>query len=132
MTDIKKLIEDAGGTVEEMGALPDGSGFATASFPLPENHWLTAPGNNCAPPMPLRMGTDHMQHEDMVKAIWAAAKYALRSATMNGTEEMDPDALCQNMVVGLIGYHTHDGTSRLEDWLNPDSIPTQIGMIEGL
>ena len=82
--------------------------------------------------MPLRMGTDHPQHAAMVQAIWEAAKYALRSSTMNGKEELDPDALCQNFVVGLIGYYTPSGSSSLEDWMDPDPLPRQIGKIEGL
>jgi len=120
---VKHLIESIGGTVEEMHALPDGSGFATASLPLPGDHWLTRKGNNLAPPMPLRLGTDHPEHKRMVQAIWAAAKYALRASTANGKEDYDPDAVCQNMVVGLIGYHTSDGLSQLDDWSNPSPVP---------
>ena len=55
--------------------------------------------------MPLRMGTDNPERQAMNQKVWAAAKYAVRSATMNGKEpDFDPDALCQNMVVGLLGF----------------------------
>lgn len=38
---VRKLIEDAGGTVNEVsGPLPDGSGFMLASFPLSKDHWI--------------------------------------------------------------------------------------------
>lgn len=76
--------------------------------------------------MPLRLGTDDPRHEKFVQAIWAAAKYAVRAATMKGREEdFDPDALCQNMVVGLIGYHTPDGLT-CEDWDNPSPVPPRL------
>lgn len=102
----------------QVTVLPDGSAFATASWPLPKTHWLYAEGHN-VPPMPLRMGTDNPERQAMNQKVRAAAKYAIRSATMNGKEpDFDPDALCQNMVVGLLGYHTADGLSS-ESWDNP-------------
>lgn len=123
--DINQMIEDAGGSVKEVALLPDGSGFMTASMPLPEDHWIYEE-NKGNPPMPLRLGTDDVRHAEMKEAIWSAAKYAVRSATMNGKEmDFDPDALCQNMVVGLIGYFTADGTSN-EGMFNPDPIPPKM------
>lgn len=123
--EVKDMINDAGGTVDEMAALPDGSGFATASFPLPKDHWLYADdGNYEPPPMPFRLGKDDPRHEEFVKAIWAAGKYAVRAATMKGKDDdFDPDALVQNLVVGLIGYHTSDGLDGQDDWGNPDPKP---------
>lgn len=91
--------------------LPDGSGAATMSFPLPKDHWLTQPGYN-EPPMPFRIGTDDPARREWVEKIRLAAKYAVRAATMNGAlDDFDPDALVQNMVVGMVGYFTVDGLS---------------------
>lgn len=118
--DLQELATAVGGRIEEVGALPDGSGFATMSMPLPQNHWLTAPGYN-VPPMGMRMGTDDALRGVMTEKIRAAARYAVRGATMNGKEnDFDPDALVQNMVVGLLGYHTPDGLSS-DEWENPKS-----------
>lgn len=118
---IQELFDITDGTTPE-AADSEGVCFAVVSYPLPKDHWLTAPGDN-VPPMGLRMGTDHPQHAAMVEKIRAAGRYAIRSATMNGREEdFDPDALIQNLVVGLLGYHTKDGLSG-DSWANPDPIP---------
>ena len=102
--------------------LPDGSAFGTLVLPLPKDHWLTQDGYN-TPPMTMRMGTLHPQHREMCERIRAATKYAVRAATMNGKEmDFDPDAMVQNMIVGLLGYHTPDGLSN-EDWANPSPAP---------
>lgn len=107
MSDETKMKLEAGPYL-----LPDGSGFAVMSMALPEDHWLYAEGDN-DPPMPFRRGTSDPHREEWAKSIWAAAKYAVRCATRNGKDaDFDPDALCQNMVVGLIGYWTPDG----KDW----------------
>ena len=46
------------------------------------------------------------------QAVRAAIKYAIRGATMCGQEmDFDPDAMVQNMIVGLLGYWTADGLS---------------------
>lgn len=59
------------------------------------------------------------------KAIRAAGKYAVRCATMNGSEmDFDPDALLQNLVVGMLGYWTETGlTGYPEDsaWCDPQA-----------
>jgi hypothetical protein len=127
MTDIlQELADGLGGKIDEAALLPDGSGFAIMSMPLRKDHWIYGtPDVYDAPPMPLRMGTDNPKHNAMVQAIWAAAKYAVRGATMSGKDmDFDPDALCQNMVVGLIGYYTPDGlTGTGDDWANPDPVP---------
>lgn len=40
----------------------------------------------------------------------AGGKYAYRCATMNGKmDDMDPDALLNNLVVGMLGVWTPDG-----------------------
>lgn len=61
-------------------------------------------------PMPLRMGTDSDRRRGMEEAVRAAAKYAIRASTMNGAIiDFDPDAMVQNMAVGLLGYNTPTG-----------------------
>ena len=111
---VKELIEGAGGTVTEIvGPLPDGSGYATASFPLPKDHWIYKETGE--PPVPFLMGTDNPDREEWCRKIWEAGKYAVKGATLNGEEmDFDPDALIQNLVVGMLGYHTPDGKSTLE------------------
>lgn len=116
------MIQDLGGAVESAGILPDGSGFATASLPLPKDHWLYAGRELEPPPMPLRMlhgGTRHA----MEAKVRAAARYAIRASTMRGRDnDFDPDAMVQNFLVGLLGYHTPDGLVD-EKWMNPDPVP---------
>lgn len=89
-----------------MVELPDGSGFGVLSLPLPEDHWIYAP--NCAEwdgardtsadtPQPI---LDNSQRE----AVKAAIRWAVRGATMNGTEpDFDPDALVLNAAYALCG-----------------------------
>lgn len=52
--------------------LPNGSAFSCASFPLPKDHWSTAPGYN-TPPMRLRMGIDDPKREAWDKIVREAA-----------------------------------------------------------
>jgi hypothetical protein len=58
-------------------------------------------------------------------AIRAAGKYAVRCATINGSEmDFDPDALLQNLVIGFLGYWTETGfTGDPEDskWCDPQT-----------
>lgn len=85
-------------SVSPMIELPDGSGCFTASFPLPKNHWLYAPGHddNLVPPE----GIEQIPRE----AIIAAARWAIRAATMNGQEpDFDPDAMVLNFAYALRG-----------------------------
>lgn len=109
---MRSLVEAIGGKIEDMGRLPDGSGFATVSVPLAADHWLTAEGPT-EPPMPWRIGTDEREERDrLAEQIREAARYAVRASTMNGkVADFDPDALVQNMVVGMLGYFTPDGRS---------------------
>ena len=126
--DIKRLIADIGGKVDDVVVLPDGSGFATASFPLPQNHWSIQPGLN-VPPMSFRM-IECPQRREMAEKVRAAIRYAYRAATMNGKEtDLDPDALVQNAIVGLLGYHTADGLSS-DAWANPSPVPSTHGWHE--
>jgi hypothetical protein len=122
MNEIKALIELAGGKVDEMARLPDGSGFATASFPLPKGHWLYAEGHE-PPPMPFRMGTDDPRRRKFNAMIRGAAEYAVKASTDNGKiTDFDPDAMVQNFVVAMLGYHTPDGLTD-DDWANPNPPP---------
>lgn len=119
MTDPKEFLDQlaalTGGKIEEGPTrLPDGSGFAVMSMPLPQDHWLYAKHENI-PPMPMRIGTDDPRRGELAEMIRLAGRYAVRCATMNGKEmDFDPDALVQNLVVGLLGYWTPDGLSTLD------------------
>jgi hypothetical protein len=115
---IEALISDMGGALESIGVLPDGSGWATASFPLPKNHWIYEPTGE--PPTPFIVGTDPaelkfgMTRAEWVERVRAAGKYAVKASTMSGKEmDFDPDAMLQNLVVGLLGYWTPSGVSTL-------------------
>jgi len=121
---IQELADMVGGRIDEVGALPDGSGFATMSMPLPADHWLTRAGVN-VPPMPWRMG-EGPERSAMAEKLRLVAKYAIRCSTMNGKEDdFDPDAMVQNFVVGMLGYWSEDGTSNLcgDPYDNPAPIP---------
>lgn len=88
--------------------LPDGSAAAVLSLPLPKTHWIYAEHEN-EPPSPLRVGLGD-ERTRLIAAVREAARYAIRSSTMNGKEtDFDPDAMVQNFVIGLLGYHTADG-----------------------
>ncbi len=106
--------------MSETTKLPDGSGFFTGSMPLPENHWLYAePKGYEPPPMPMRMGTDDPHREEVKQMLTQAGRYALRASTLKGQDsDWDPDAVIQNLVVGLLGYNTPDGRSP-DEWANP-------------
>ena len=119
---VRDLAMNLGGKIEEMQRLPDGSGFAMMSMPLPADHWLTKESAEYEPPpMPFRLGTEEdgtnilsriKTREEFAKKILLAGRYACRAATMNGKEmDFDPDALLQNLVVGMLGYWTPDGLS---------------------
>jgi len=91
--------------------LPDGSGAFVASLPLPKDHWLYAEGRS-EPPVSMPVGLGKLRNE-LAEQIRSAARYAIRASTMNGKEpDFDPDAMVQNMIVGLLGYWTSSGHSR--------------------
>lgn len=112
--------------VDSVTLLPDGSGFATGSLPLPKDHWLTAEGDN-DPPTPFLLGTEQsillewddgtlrrMTRKEFAEEIEKAARYAIRASTMNGKiDDFDPDAMARNFTIGLIGVWTPDGRSSL-------------------
>jgi hypothetical protein len=95
--------------------LPDGSGFMTASMPLPATHWLYAPraegwdsARDCSPDVPMPILTQAQRN-----AVIEAVRYGIRAATMCGTEpDYDPDALVQNVTYALCGPNSK--VSRLE------------------
>lgn len=126
---IQELADSVGGTITECQRLPDDSGFAVMSMPLPKDHWsIKDPDGYNVPPMPLRMGAQEtcltfrgksISRHELEQMIRDAGKYAIRASTMNGKEpDYDPDAVLCNLVVGLLGYHTDDGLSS-DSWANP-------------
>ncbi len=123
---VQELIEMLGADVKDGGRLPDGSGFAVLSLPLPKDHWIyakEADGFGSPPPMPFRMGTADPRRQQFNEMVRSAAQYAIKAATMHGAEmDFDPDAMVQNFVVGMLGYHTADGLSG-ESFGNPAPVP---------
>ena len=112
---LNDIADSLGGKIEMIsGPLPDDSGFAVMSIPLPKNHWLTQSGDS-EPPMPIRIGTDDSLRNGMTRIMWksaikAAGEYAIRVSTDNGKIiDFDPDAMVQNFIIGMIGYETPDG-----------------------
>lgn len=64
--------------------------------------------------MPMRIGTNDPRRAEMKEMLQKAGRYAVRSATANGElDDFDPDALIQNLIVGMLGYNTLDGLSHL-------------------
>lgn len=115
VTDLRSLASDMGGKIDDVTYLPDGSGFACLSLPLPKDHWLFQPGYN-VPPMPFRLGNEHPLRKIWKNALKNVGRYAVRAATSNGTEmDFDPDALVQNFIIGMIGYYTPTGLSADQD-----------------
>jgi len=122
MKNVPKIIEDIadrlGGKVDWATKLPDGSGAATISYPLPKDHWLTEPGCD-EPPAPFLIGTEDAPKLNMSRQTWAdaikiAAKYAIRASTENGKiDDFDPDAMVRNFIIGMIGFYTPNGKSEL-------------------
>ena len=90
---------------KDVTILPDGSAFSVMSFQLPKDHWLYAPRGEwdaerdefAECPLPI---LTHAQRNDVI----AAARYAIRGATMCGKEaDFDPDAMVLNLVYALCG-----------------------------
>lgn len=89
-----------------LAVLPDGSAFSVASLSLPKDHWLYAP--QCSEWDEVRNTSADTPHPvlciSMRDAVIAAARYAVRGATMCGKEmDFDPDALVKNVVYALCG-----------------------------
>lgn len=91
---------------DDFTVLPDGSAFCVGSLPLPKDHWLYAPqctewdeerNTSADTPRPILS-------IDIRDAVVAAARYAVRGATMCGKDmDFDPDALVKNVVYALCG-----------------------------
>lgn len=89
---------------ETGGVLPDGSAFATAKMPLPEDHWLYQKVEDVEPAFPTPGNRDTPSRLRVVEQVRAAAQQAIRGATLNGRDtDYDPDALVQNLIVALLG-----------------------------
>ncbi len=108
--DVTQMIENAGGKIEKVyGPLPDGSGFMIGSFPLPEDHWIYNT-NTDSPNISINIKSENeiiiITRKEFEQALKEAGKYAICTATMNGKEmDFDPDALLQNLFIGMFGYH---------------------------
>lgn len=88
----------------EAGAiLPDGSACFTASWPLPQRHWLYEELGE--PPSELWAGPSAPKTPgELVVMVREAARYAVKSATANGTiRDFDPDAMVQAFSLSLLG-----------------------------
>lgn len=92
--------------LEVEASLPDGSAVAGGSFELPKDHWLYEPSSkewdkerDVSADTPKPILTPELS-EQVTKAV----RFAIRGATMNGTEmNFDPDALVLNAVYALCG-----------------------------
>lgn len=109
--DLGKLATEMGGKLDTVsGPLPDGSGFATMSFPLPKDHWLTRDDRSEEPPMPFRKGVDEPERKEWVEKLREAARWAIKASTDNGKiDDFDPDAMVTNFVIACVGFWTEDG-----------------------
>jgi hypothetical protein len=90
----------------DVAVLPDGSAFFTASYPLPKDHWLFAPG--CEQWDAARDVLGDMPHPileiDQRPAVITAMRWAIRTATRYGRDmDFDPDALALNAAFALCG-----------------------------
>ena len=101
----------AGIGINTTGALrlPDDSGVALASIPLPKDHWIYDTNNERPEPMAL-LSTAELSAEhgrDVREQLRAALRYAVRGATLCGRDmDFDPDALVINAVHALMGDQT--------------------------
>lgn len=89
----------------QVTVLPDGSAFATASYPLPKDHWLYALRGEWDSRRDDFAETPHpILTNAQRQAVTVAARYAVCGATMCGKEmDFDPDALVQNLCYALCG-----------------------------
>ena len=138
---VQELAEGVVGKIVDCGRLPDDSGFAVMTMPLPASHWLHGDPacerfvceyegktiTHEAPPMPYPMGTTadvrhfSMTRQEFAENIRRAGKYAIRVSTDKGKlMDFDPDAMLQNLIVGMLGYWTETGLSD-DEWANPET-----------
>jgi hypothetical protein len=90
---------------------------------MTKTDWLTAdpPVGEDAPPMPLRMLSGGTRAEFEAK-VEAAARWAVRHATLRGSIIPDANSLAEAFRVGLLGWKTADGLTE-RPGLNPDPVP---------
>lgn len=70
---------------------------ATASLPLPEDHWIYEEAGE--PPR-----FDWLDNPLWRAKLREAAKYAVRASTNSGKDtDFDPDAMVQNFIIGMCG-----------------------------
>lgn len=116
---LSELADGVGGTIHECEVLSDGSGFATMSMPLPEDHWLherAADGFSLPAPYPLLAGRGSLSRDFLEDLITPAVRYGVKAATNDGREEdFDPDALVRNVLNGTFGLWTDNGLTNDED-----------------
>lgn len=114
---LQELADATNGTITDVQSLPDGSGCAMLSMPLPQDHWIYE---------------DHPEGWDRVRDTFLdtphpfldralipqlidALKYAIRGATMCGkVMDFDPDALVQNAIYAMCGPQEHHQGSAVE------------------
>ena len=119
-----------------MGFMTMNVAFAIITSDLPKDHWLYKSPVQMntggavdyeAPPMTMLAGRNDSLRKAMEPKVREALRYALRAATRSGREDdFDPDALEQNLIVGLFGYFTENGLSS-DDWANsPYPIPISL------
>jgi hypothetical protein len=73
------------------------------SLPLPRDHWLYT-GPECRPEG--LVGLSDEEKAELRPLVRDAVKYAIKSATMNGTDlDFDPDVVVQNVITGLFGLN---------------------------
>lgn len=84
--------------------------------------WLTAHPRvgSEPPPMPLRM-LHGGARAAFTTRVRAAARWAVRQATLRGREVPRADDLVEFMEIGLLGYKTADGLC--DDRPNPEPVP---------
>ena len=114
-TFLNDLADAVDGTIHEVGALPDGSGFATMSFALREDHWLyerTPEGYAPLPKYHMLAPKQSLAREYLEPLVMDAVRYGVKCATLDGREDdFDPDALVGQARNGLFGLHTETGLS---------------------
>lgn len=130
---LEEIAEVVGGKIESVsGPLPDGSGFAVMSMPLPKDHWLTQPGENLTPgPLFIKLRDEALLRAPLLavslstkEVIRAAARYAIRCATANGTiQDFDPDAMVQGFERAMIGYTNTCEPIKKDDTVTSHGIP---------
>lgn len=147
---ISDLADSVGGTITEcVNDLGDGSGFATMSMALPEDHWIyetTPDGFTPRSTYPMMAGKDSKARDFLSRIIVNhGGKYGVKAATSNGREDdFDPDALVRNIEIGLFGLFTADGLtgdpedSKLFDPIQPGNLgkvlleAVALAMLDGI